>query len=98
MNKKFFRVCESIHGGTSAIYHYINPNQIVSLQISYGSHEVCIEALLTNNMRVIFMNKDDVVSLIGNEEYLKLQEEMIEYAKREGWHIDKQHLSRRYYG
>ena len=87
MNKKFFRVCESSYGETTCIYHYINPNQIVSFKISYGSHEVCIEAVLTNNMRVILMDKDYVVSLIGDEEYLKLEEEMIDYAKR--------HLSRR---
>lgn len=95
MNKKFFRVCESSYGGTSAIYHYINPNQIVSLHISYCTCEVCIEAVLTNNMRVILMNKDDVVSLIGDEEYLQLEKKMIEYATRKGWHIDKEHLSRR---
>lgn len=83
MNKKFFRVCESSYGRTTAIYHYINPNQIVSFHLSYSTHEVCIEAVLTNNMRVILMNKDDVVSLIGEEEYLKLEKKMVEYAKRE---------------
>ena len=84
MNKKFFKVCESNYGGTTCIYHYINPNQIVSFKISYGSHEVCVEAVLTNNMRVILMNKDDVVSLIGNDEYRKLEKEMIEYSN-EKW-------------
>ena len=92
MNKKFFRVCESRYGETSAIYHYINPDQIVSFHISYCTHEICIEAVLTNNMRVILMNKNDVKSLVGEEENLKIEKEMIEYAKRKGWCVD---LSRR---
>ena len=93
--KKFFRVCESRYGGTSAIYHYINPDQIVSLHISYCTTEVCIEAILTNNMRVIFMNRDDVVSLIGEEENQKLLDEMVEYAEEKGWYIDKSRFSRK---
>ena len=66
----FIKMCDSIYGGTSCIYRFVNPNQIVELHINHTQHEVNVEAVLTSGQRVIFLDKEDLIKLVG-ENYTK---------------------------
>ena len=68
--KQFIRVCDSLYGGRTCIYRYVNPNQIVEVHIGQTQYEVNVEALLTNGQRVIILHKEDLLVLVG-EKYAK---------------------------
>ena len=68
--KQFIKVCDSIYGGLSCIYRFVNPNQIVEVHITHTDHEVNVEAILTSGQRVILLEKEDLVELVG-ENYTK---------------------------
>ena len=78
---KFVRVCESRYGGRSCIYHYINLNQIVEFHISTTDNEICIEATLTNGMRVI-LGDNEIQELLSETECKKLKEQIDEECER----------------
>lgn len=68
--RHFIKMCDSIYGGTSCLYRFVNPEQIVELHITHTEREVNVEAVLTSGRRVIFLNKEDLVEIVG-EDYTK---------------------------
>ena len=80
--KQFIKVCESRYGASTCIYHYINPNQIVELHIEKSQYEINVEATLTNGMKVIIIYKDDIVFLVGVENWEEISQEIEEIKER----------------
>ena len=80
--KQFIKVCESRFGASTCIYHYINTNQIVELHIEKSQYEINVEATLTNGMKVIIIYKDDIVSLVGVENWEEISQEIEEIKER----------------
>ena len=79
--KQFIKTCDSIYGGRSCIYRFVNPNQIVELHITHSEREVNVEAVLTNGERVIILNKDDLVELVGEKHTNEILEAMEKLCK-----------------
>lgn len=86
---KFIKVCDSIYGGRSCIYRFVNINQIAEVHITHTQHEVNVEALLTSGQRVIILEKEDLVESVG-ENYTKEIMEAIKELTNENW--AKQHI------
>ena len=80
--KQFIKVCESRYGASTCIYHYINTNQIVELHIEKSQYEINVEATLTNGMKVIIIYKDDIVFLVGVENWEEISQEIEEIKER----------------
>ena len=78
---KIVRVCESRYGGPTCIYHYINLNQIVEFHVSATDYVVCIEATLTNGMRVI-LGDEAIQRLLSETDCKKLKEQIDEECER----------------
>lgn len=84
--KQFIKVCDSIYGGSSCIYRFVNPNQIVEVHITHTQHEVSVEALLTSGQRVLLLEKEDLVELVGEtyaKEIMEAISELCEEKKKE---------------
>ena len=71
---QFIKVCDSIYGGSSCIYRFVNPNEIVEVHISQSQREVCVEALLTSGQRVILLEKEDLIKLVGENHTKEIME------------------------
>ena len=78
--RQFIRVCDSLYGGRSCIYRYVNPKQIVEVHTTQTQYEVNVEALLTSGQKVIILHKNDLSILVGDEyakEILKEVEKLL---------------------
>ena len=64
---QFIKTCDSIYGGTSCIYRFVNPNQIVEVHITHTEREVNVEALLTSGQRVLILEIEDLEKLVGEK-------------------------------
>lgn len=81
--KQFIKTCDSIYGGVSCIYRYINPNQIVELHIEQTQHEVTVEALLTSGQRVIVLDAGDLEQLVGEKYTKEIREKIYDICLEE---------------
>ena len=71
---KFIKTCDSIYGGISCIYRYVNPNQIVEVHIEQTQREVSVEALLTSGQKVIILEEEDLKELVGEKRTQEIKE------------------------
>ena len=78
---EMIKVCQSRYGGTTGIYSYINPNQIVDITIAESQYEINAEALLTNGNRVLFLYNSDLEKILGEENAKEMLEEIEERRK-----------------
>ena len=78
---RFIKVCNSYYGGITAIYHYVNPAQIISFQIVQTDYAVNLEATLVNGEQVIILHIRDLIPLVGKEEFGKIKKEIEEILK-----------------
>ena len=79
--KAFIKACDSIYGGSSCIYRFVNPYQIVELHITHTQREVQVEMLLTSGQRVILLYDEDLVDLVGEEQANEIIKAIIEIKK-----------------
>ena len=83
--KQFIKACDSIYGSSSCIYRFVNPNQIVEVHITHTEREVNVEALLTSGQRVILLEKEHLIELVGEihaKEIAKAIKELGEEKKK----------------
>ena len=80
--KQFIKVCDSIYGGSSCIYRFVNPNQIVEVHITaHTQREVNVEALLTSGQRVLLLEKGDLIELVGTDYAKEIMEAINKLCK-----------------
>ena len=68
------KVCLSRYGKTTGIYRYINPNYIIQLHREDSEYESNIEAELVNGEKVIILDDEDLLRLVGPKYYDELKE------------------------
>lgn len=66
--EKFIEVCESYYGSPSCIYHYINPNQVMSFCIVRSEKSKTIELKLVDGRYMVLLHKTDLKVFVEEED------------------------------
>ena len=80
--KHFIKVCDSIYGASSCIYRFVNPNQIVEIHITHSQREINVEALLTSGQRVLLLESEDIIELVGENYAKEIQQAIKELVEQ----------------